>query len=88
MKNKYNFDLIISNEDLKANRLRHLEQDKNKKSTRTTLIVLSIIVIFLGLMIYHDQKESYKKALTRCETEQKELVEYYRYDGEKDYTCQ
>lgn len=88
MKNKYDFDLIISDEDLKANRLRHLEKDEDTKSTITTLIVLSVMVVLIGLLIYHDQKEAYKKALAKCDAEQKELVEYYRYDGEKDYTCQ
>lgn len=57
------------------------------KNFEPTLIILSIIIIGLGLLIYYEEKEDYKKMVKKCNEEQKEIVEYYRYDGEKDYTC-
>ena len=84
---KYNFDLILSDEVMKANRLRTLEQDKDKKSFILGIVIVGIILTLLMITIIKDDNEAYNKIKASCEAEQKQIVEYYRYDGEKSWTC-
>lgn len=83
MKNKYDFDLILSDEVMKANRERHIEKDNTNKFFIGLAIALFIVI---GLVI-HDDIATYNKIKAKCDLEGKEVIETHRYDGEKVYTC-
>lgn len=48
---KYNFDLILTSEQLKANRLRHLQQDEEKKDMKITLIIATVSILISLLLL-------------------------------------
>lgn len=87
MENKYDFDLILTKEQLKVNQQKVRQQDKDTKWEITLISSLVITLVIVSLLIFHDNKANYNKVKASCEAGQKQIVEYYRYDGEKSWTC-
>lgn len=48
---KYNFDLILSNEVIKKNRLRMIQQDEEKRDMKITLIIATVSILISLLLL-------------------------------------
>lgn len=87
MKKKYDFDLILSGETIKENRIKTLKEDKDKKDDIKIMIGMALSLIFIFILVITSENAIYNKIKAQCDFEGKELFQYHRYDGEKVWGC-
>ena len=84
---KYNFDLILTDEQLKANRLKMIQQEKDKRLNKITLIITSIIMIVTIILLALDNKNYEADDLSKCENGTLQIMTARQYDGQVETFC-
>lgn len=83
---KYNFELILSDEVMKANRLKTLEQDKDKRNTKIALFI-AIISVLIILLIAIDNNNYKEEDLSKCENGTIQIMTARKYDNQIETFC-
>ena len=84
---KYNFDLILTDEIMKANRQKHLQQDKEKRDTKIVLFIVSIIMIVMIILLTLDNKNYEKEDLSKCENGTMQIYTAREYPDQVETVC-
>lgn len=82
---KYNFDLILTDEQLKENRLRTLKEDKDKRDNKLTLIIAIALLVLITLLLIHDNKN--QEDLSKCENGTIQILTAREYDNQIETFC-
>lgn len=96
--NNYDFDLIISSEDLKRNREKSLNlnkissKNKRKKSIKKIsmgLLVAIVVFVFIALInaINNDMEKHIEKVSSECAMQGYGITAKYTKEGDKYYVC-
>lgn len=94
-RNDYDFDLIISSEDLKKNREKYLNSNKKNIKKKTNQIkkfsvgLLIAIIIFISLIIVinNDMENHIENVSNECAMHGYGITAKYTKEGEKYYVC-
>lgn len=83
---KYNFDLILSDDVIKKNRLRMIKEDKDKRLNKITLIIAIAILVLMILLIALDNK-NHEEDLSKCENGTIQIMTARQYPNQIETFC-
>lgn len=84
---KYNFDLILTDKELKQNRLCMIQQDKEKRDTKIALFIASIMMIVMILLLAIDNNNYKEEDLSKCENGTIQIMTAREYDNQVETFC-
>lgn len=84
---KYNFEPILSDEVMKANRLRMIQDEKDKRDNKIALIIAIAVSILMIALLINDNKNYEEEDLSKCENGTVQIMTARKYDNQIETFC-